>query len=130
MGGHANLKESLRRIALTGIESENAFYSKGEDRLITDSFSPLVGAFLRDDYKEAIRDLRARGTYASTSGSYGRSITTLGLDTNFYGNSLPLSHYRLVDHKIRDSQNGLKWEADLFELQRQLPWPNTLTPRR
>src|SRR3712207_1746281 len=35
---YANLKQSLRRIALTGIESENAFYSKGEDRLITDSF--------------------------------------------------------------------------------------------
>src|SRR4051812_4026006 len=31
---YAKLKESLRRIALTGIESENAFYSKGGDRHI------------------------------------------------------------------------------------------------
>ena len=129
---YANLKESLRRIALTGIESENAFYSKGEDRLITDSFR-LWSWHFRDDYQEAIRIFELEALHTLRRGSYGRSrITTLRAWTPIYWELDCRSRrpYRLVDHKIRDSQNGLKWEADLFELQRQLPWPNTLTPRR
>jgi plasmid replication initiation protein len=124
---YANLKESLRRIALTGIESENAFYSKGEDRLITDSFRLWSVHFSETTTKGRDSGSSSSRHYIRFDEWFIRSFQDhylKGLDTNFYWElDSPLSRrlYRLVDHKIRDSQNGLKWEADLFELQRQLP---------
>ena len=124
---YANLKESLRRIALTGIESENAFYSKGEDRLITDSFRLWSVHFSETTTKGSDSGSSSSRHYIRFDEWFIRSFQDhylKGLDTNFYWElDSPLSRrlYRLVDHKIRDSQNGLKWEADLFELQRQLP---------
>jgi plasmid replication initiation protein len=124
---YAKLKESLRRIALTGIESENAFYSKGEDRLITDSFRLWSVHFSETTTKASDSESSSSRHYIRFDEWFIRSFQDhylKGLDTNFYWElDSPLSRrlYRLVDHKIRDSQNGLKWEADLLELQRQLP---------
>ena len=101
---YANLKESLRRIALTGIESENAFYSKGEDRP-TDSFRLWSVAFPRR-LKEAIRifELEAlhtlrRVVHTVVPGSHLGGLTPISLELD------PRSRrpHRLVDHKIRDS---------------------------
>jgi plasmid replication initiation protein len=129
LGGrtYAKLKESLRRIALTGIESENAFYSKGEDRLITDSFRLWSVHFSETTTKGSDSESSSSRHYIRFDEWFIRSFQDhylKGLDTTFYWElDSPLSRrlYRLVDHKIRDSQNGLKWEADLLELQRQLP---------
>jgi plasmid replication initiation protein len=124
---YAKLKESLRRIALTGIESENAFYSKGEDRLITDSFRLWSVHFSETTNKGSASESSSSRHYIRFDDWFIRSFQDhylKGLDTNFYWElDSPLSRrlYRLVDHKIRDSQNGLKWEVDLLELQRQLP---------
>jgi plasmid replication initiation protein len=124
---YAKLKESLRRIALTGIESENAFYSKGEDRLITDSFRLWSVHFSETTTKGSDSESSSSRHYIRFDEWFIRSFQDhylKGLDTNFYWElDSPLSRrlYRLVDHKIRDTQNGLKWEADLLELQRQLP---------
>ena len=124
---YAKLKESLRRIALTGIESENAFYSKGEDRLITDSFRLWSVHFSETTTKGSDSESSSSRHYIRFDEWFIRSFQDhylKGLDTNFYWKlDSPLSRrlYRLVDHKIRDTQNGLKWEADLLELQRQLP---------
>jgi plasmid replication initiation protein len=124
---YAKLKESLRRIALTGIESENAFYSKGEDRLITDSFRLWSVHFSEVTTKGSDSESSSSRHYIRFDEWFIRSFQDhylKGLDTNFYWElDSPLSRrlYRLVDHKIRDSQSNLKWEADLLELQRQLP---------
>jgi hypothetical protein len=118
---YAKLKESLRRIALTGIESENAFYSKGEQRHISDTFR-LWSVHFSD--KKSQRGDESSSHHIRFDEWFIRSFQDYylkGLDTNFYWElDSPLSRrlYRLVDHKIGD---GTRWEVELFTLQQQIP---------
>ena len=118
---YAKLKESLRRIALTGIESENAFYSKGEQRHISDTFRLWSVHFSEKKSKRGDASSRHHIRFDEWFIRSFHDYYLKGLDTNFYWElSSPLSRrlYRLVDHKIGD---GTRWEVELFDLQQQIP---------
>jgi plasmid replication initiation protein len=118
---YAKLKESLRRIALTGIESENAFYSKGEDRHISDTFRLWSVHFSQKNIQKGDSSSRHHIRFDEWFIRSFQDYYLKGLDTNFYWElSSPLSRrlYRLVDHKIGDST---RWEVNLFDLQYQIP---------
>jgi hypothetical protein len=118
---YAKLKESLRRIALTGIESENAFYSKGEQRHISDTFRLWSVHFSDKRSKRGDASSRHHIRFDEWFIRSFHDYYLKGLDTNFYWQlSSPLSRrlYRLVDHKIGD---GTRWEVELFDLQQQIP---------
>jgi hypothetical protein len=118
---YAKLKESLRRIALTGIESENAFYSKGEQRHISDTFRLWSVHFSEKKSKRGDASSRHHIRFDEWFIRSFHDYYLKGLDTNFYWQLCsPLSRrlYRLVDHKIGD---GTRWEVNLFDLQQQIP---------
>jgi len=121
---YAKLKESLRRIALTGIESENAFYSKGEQRHISDTFRLWSVHFSATKSQRGDESSRHHIRFDEWFIRSFHDYYLKGLDTNFYWELCsPLSRrlYRLVDHKIGD---GTRWEVDLFNLQQQIPLAN------
>jgi hypothetical protein len=118
---YAKLKESLRRIALTGIESENAFYSKGGDRHISDTFRLWSVHFSERSSQKGNSSSRHHIRFDEWFIRSFQDYYLKGLDTNFYWElSSPLSRrlYRLVDHKIGD---GTRWEVNLFDLRSQIP---------
>ena len=118
---YAKLKESLRRIALTGIESENAFYSKGEHRHISDTFRLWSVHFSEKKSQRGDESSRHHIRFDEWFIRSFHDYYLKGLDTNFYWELCsPLSRrlYRLVDHKIGD---GTRWEVELFNLQQQIP---------
>src|SRR5918994_2840815 len=125
---YANLKESLRRIALTGIESENAFYSKGEDRLITDSFRLWSVHFSETTTKGSDSGSSSSRHYIRFDEWFIRSFQDhylKGLDTNFYWElDSPLSRrlYRLVHLKNKGNHKRLLVEVELIESEWQLPF--------
>jgi hypothetical protein len=117
------VKESLKRIALTGIESENAFWSNDARRYITDTFRLWDVHF---DHGE-----RPSGVKSRHQIEFGKLFVRSfeeqylrGLDTGFYWElSSPLAKrlYRLIDHKRSGAPS---WQTNLFELQKQLPLAN------
>jgi Replication initiator protein A/DnaA N-terminal domain len=118
---YAKLKESLRRIALTGIESENAFYSKGGDRHISDTFRLWSVHFSEKNSQKGDLTSRHHIRFDEWFIQSFQDYYLKGLDTNFYwelSSPLPRRLYRLVDHKIGD---GTRWEVDLFDLRYQIP---------
>jgi len=118
---YAKLKESLRRIALTGIESENAFYSKGEQRHISDTFRLWSVHFSEKKSQRGDTSSRHHIRFDEWFIRSFQDYYLKGLDTNFYWELCsPLSRrlYRLVDHKIG---NDTRWEVELFNLQQQIP---------
>jgi Replication initiator protein A/DnaA N-terminal domain len=117
------VKESLKRIALTGIESENAFWSNGARRYISDTFR------LWDVHFDQVE--RPTGVKSRHQIEFGKLFVRSfeeqylrGLDTGFYWElSSPLAKrlYRLIDHK----RSGAPcWKTNLFELQKQIPLAN------
>jgi hypothetical protein len=114
------VKEALKRIALTGIESENAFWSNDARRYISDTFR------LWDiHFDEAERRTGVKSRHQIEFGKlFVRSFEEQylrGLDTGFYWElSSPLAKrlYRLIDHKRSGAPS---WKTNLFELQKQIP---------
>jgi hypothetical protein len=117
------VKESLKRIALTGIESENAFWSNDARRYISDTFR------LWDVHFDQVE--RPTGAKSRHQIEFGKLFVRSfeeqylrGLDTGFYWElSSPLAKrlYRLIDHKRSGTPS---WKTNLFELQKQLPLAN------
>jgi hypothetical protein len=117
------VKESLKRIALTGIESENAFWSKDARRYISDTFR------LWDVHFDQVE--RPTGVKSRHQIEFGKLFVRSfeeqylrGLDTGFYWElSSPLAKrlYRLIDHKRSGAPS---WKTNLFELQKQIPLAN------
>lgn len=115
------LKESLLRIAFTGIESQNSFYSASMKSYIEDTFR--------------IWDVRFADYTASSGSSVSRHTLKFhevfvnnyfahylkNLDTKLYWSlKSPIAKrlYRLIDQK---RGQGRFWGQDLFELSRQIP---------
>jgi Replication initiator protein A/DnaA N-terminal domain len=117
------VKESLKRIALTGIESENAFWSKDARRYISDTFR------LWDVHFDQVE--KPTGVKSRHQIEFGKLFVRSfeeqylrGLDTGFYWElSSPLAKrlYRLIDHKRSGAPS---WKTNLFELQKQIPLAN------
>ena len=114
------VKEALKRIALTGIESENAFWSNDARRYISDTFR------LWDVHFDQVE--RPSGVKSRHQIEFGKLFERSfeeqylrGLDTGFYRElSSPLAKrlYRLIDHKRSGASS---WQTNLFELQKQIP---------
>ena len=119
---YRQVRESLRRLAMTSIESDNAFYHRGWKEYISDTFSLLSEVKLseHEDPKGGRADrnrvLLSQYFVDSYKANYLKSI-----DVEFYWSlSSPIAKrlYRLVDKK----RNGRRlWEAELFSLKDRIP---------
>ena len=117
---YEEVKRSLRRIAATVLESDNAFWSNGAQRHISDTFR------LWDVTFDAVADKNGYGSrHRIEFGKlFKRSFEERylrGLDIEFYwglDSSVAKRLYRLIDLK---RAGAAAWGTDLFELQKQIP---------
>jgi hypothetical protein len=117
---YEEVKRSLRRIAATVLESENAFWSNGQRRHISDTFR------LWDVTFDAVTDgggsaTRHRIEFGKLFKRSFEEHYLRGLDIEFYwelGSPVAKRLYRLVDLK---RAGAAWWSTDLFELQKQIP---------
>src|ERR687886_1147621 len=119
---YRQVRESLRRLATTSIESDNAFYHRGWKEYISDTFSLLSEVKLSEhedpkgERTDRNRVLLSRYFMDSYKANYLKNI-----DVEFYWSlSSPIAKrlYRLVDKK----RNGRSlWEAELFSLKDRIP---------
>jgi len=117
---YEEVKRSLRRIAATVLESDNAFWSNGAQRHISDTFR------LWDVTFDAVADKNGYGSRHRIE--FGKLLKRSfeerylrGLDIEFYwGLDSPIAKrlYRLIDLK---RAGAAAWGTDLFELQKQIP---------
>jgi hypothetical protein len=117
---YEEVKRSLRRIAATVLESDNAFWSNGQQRHISDTFR------LWDVTFDAVTD--KNGSSARHRIEFGKLFQRSfeehylrGLDIEFYWTlDSPVAKrlYRLIDLKRSGSAS---WQVDLFELQKHIP---------
>jgi plasmid replication initiation protein len=119
---YKQVRESLRRLATTSIESDNAFYHRGRKEYISDTFS-LLSEVKLSEYEDSQgertdrnRVLLSQYFVDSYKANYLKNI-----DVEFYWSlSSPIAKrlYRLVDKK----RNGRRlWEAELFSLKDRIP---------
>jgi hypothetical protein len=117
---YEEVKRSLRRIAATVLESDNAFWSNGAQRHISDTFR------LWDVTFDAVTDKNGYGSrHRIEFGKlFKRSFEERylrGLDIEFYwmlDSPVAKRLYRLVDLKRAGASS---WGTDLFALQKQIP---------
>lgn len=117
---YEEVKRSLRRIAATVLESDNAFWSSGQERHISDTFNLWNIRF------DAVTDRNGSGSRHEIEFGklFRRSFEEhylRGLDIEFYwklGSPVAKRLYRLVD--LKRSGAG-SWNTDLFELQKYIP---------
>jgi hypothetical protein len=119
---YRQVRESLRRLAMTSIESDNAFYHRGWKEYISDTFSLLSEVKLSEyddpqgERTDRNRVLLSRYFVDSYKANYLKNI-----DVEFYWSlASPIAKrlYRLVDKK----RNGRRlWEAELFSLKDRIP---------
>ena len=128
-GAYREIRDSLLRIQLTGVQSTNAYYSAADEQLISDSFNVWSVHF-------AQRKKRGSGAAPSrVRTTQDRHVLRFhpvfirnyeaqylkGLDADFFfGLRLPLSKrlYRLVDLQ---RAGGLTWRTDLHAVRDQVP---------
>jgi hypothetical protein len=114
------VKRSLRRIAATVLESDNAFWSRGQQRHISDTFRLWDVAF------DAVTDRNGSGSRHQIEFGklFQRSFEEQylrGLDIEFFWSlQSPVAKrlYRLIDLKRAGSRS---WATELFELQKHIP---------
>src|SRR5215210_3580069 len=117
---YEEVKRSLRRIAATVLESDNAFWSNGQRRHISDTFR------LWDVTFDSAADRNGSGSrhQIEFGALFRRSFEEhylRGLDIElFWELDSPVAKrlYRLVDLKRAGSA---AWTVDLFELQKNIP---------
>ena len=119
---YRQVRESLRKLAMTSIESDNAFYHRGWKEYISDTFSLLSEVKLSEhedpkgERTDRNRVLLSRYFMDSYKANYLKNI-----DVEFYWSlSSPIAKrlYRLVDKK----RNGRRlWEAEVFSLKDRIP---------
>src|SRR5918994_158057 len=124
---YEKIRQSLRRVASTTLTSENAFYSKAEERFLSDTFQIWSVHFRRTRQGRNTRERHTLRFHPIFIRNYMAQYLK-GLDPAFYwGLASPLSKrlYRLVDH-----QRGgrLVWQTDLCALREQIPLPNYSYP--
>jgi hypothetical protein len=123
LGGktYGEIKDSLVRIAMTSIRSENAFWSSSQKRHITDTFRLWDVTFDESQNRKGERRSRHRIEFGKLFMRSFHDHYLRGLDTELYwmlDSPVAKRLYRLIDHK-RDSSGT--WETNLKELQSQLP---------
>ena len=123
LGGrtYEDLKESLERIALTSVRSENAFWIKGQKRHITDTFRLWDITFDESRNRKGEKRSRHRIEFGKIFMRSFHDHYLRGLDTDLYralASPVAKRLYRIIDH-ARDGSGT--WEADLKGLQRQIP---------
>ena len=117
---YEEVRRSLRRIAATVLESDNAFWSNGQRRHISDTFR------LWDVTFDSVADRNGLGSRHQIEFGklFRRSFEEhylRGLDIEFFWKlDSPVAKrlYRLVDLKRAGSA---AWTVDLFELQKHIP---------
>ena len=117
---YEEVRRSLRRIAATVLESDHAFWSKGQERHISDTFSLWNVRF------DSITDKNGSGSRHEIEFGklFRRSFEEhylRGLDIEFFWElDSPVAKrlYRLVDLK---REGAASWSTDLFDLQRSIP---------
>ena len=117
---YEEIKRSLRRIAATVLESDSAFWSKGQQRHISDTFSLWNVRF------DGITDKNGSGSRHQIEFGklFRRSFEEhylRGLDIEFFWNldsAVAKRLYRLVDLK---REGEALWKTDLFDLQERIP---------
>lgn len=117
---YEEVKRSLRRIAATVLESDNAFWSKGQERHISDTFSLWNIRF------DGITDKNGSGSRHEIEFGklFRRSFEEhylRGLDIEFFWKlDSPVAKrlYRFVDLK---REGAALWHTDLFDLQKRIP---------
>lgn len=117
---YEEVKRSLRRIAATVLESDNAFWSKGQQRHISDTFHMWSVRF------DSVTDKNGSGSRHEIEFGklFRRSFAEQylrGLDIGFFwalDSPVAKRLYRLVDLK-RDG--AASWDTDLFDLQDLIP---------
>jgi hypothetical protein len=117
---YEEVRRSLRRIAATVLESDNAFWSNGQRRHISDTFR------LWDVTFDSVADRNGLGSRHQIEFGklFRRSFEEhylRGLDIEFFWElDSPVAKrlYRLVDLKRAGSA---AWTVDLFELQKHIP---------
>jgi hypothetical protein len=119
---YRQVRESLRRLATTSIESENAFYHRGRKEYISDTFS-LLSEVKLSEYEDSKKERTDRNRVLLSQyfvDSYKANYLK-NIDVGFYWSlSSPIAKrlYRLVDKK----RNGRRiWEANLFSLKDRIP---------
>jgi hypothetical protein len=126
-GAYREIRDSLVRIQLTGVQSSNAFYSAADEQLIADSFNVWSVHFAQRKKKGGAGS-RARTTqdrhvlrfHPVFIRNYEAQYLK-GLDAGFFwGLKMPLSKrlYRLVDLQRAGS---LSWRTNLFAVRDQVP---------
>jgi Replication initiator protein A len=124
---YEKIRQSLRRISSTTLTSENAFYSKAEERFLSDTFQIWTVHFSRTTRGKTTRERHTLRFHPIFIRNYMAQYLK-GLDPGFYWSlPSPLSKrlYRLVDHQ-RDG--GLRWQTDLSSLRQQVPLSNYSYP--
>src|SRR5215216_214883 len=107
--------------------SGNAFYSKAEERFLSDTFQIWSVHFSRTKQGTATRERHTLRFHPIFIRNYMAQYLK-GLDPEFYWSlSSPLSKrlYRLIDHQ-RDG--GLAWQTELSSLRQQVPLSNYSYP--
>jgi hypothetical protein len=124
---YEKIRQSLRRISSTTLTSENAFFSKAEERFLSDTFQIWTVHFSRTTRGNTTRERHTLRFHPIFIRNYMAQYLK-GLDPEFYWSlPSPLSKrlYRLVDHQ-RDG--GLQWVTDLSSLRQQVPLSNYSYP--
>ncbi len=124
---YEKIRQSLRRISSTTLTSENAFYSKAEERFLSDTFQIWTVHFSRTTRGKTTRERHTLRFHPIFIRNYMAQYLK-GLDPGFYWSlPSPLSKrlYRLIDHQ-RDG--GLRWRTDLSSLRQQVPLSNYSYP--
>lgn len=123
------IRESLERIALTGLRTRNAFYSKADESYITDTFSIWSVRFAETNGKQGKASRHTISFHKLFLNSWLAHYLK-GLDTSMYwALSSPVAKrlYRLIDQKR--GQERVWWE-EITELARQIPLSNTRYPSK
>jgi hypothetical protein len=124
---YEKIRQSLRRISSTTLTSENAFYSKAEERFLSDTFQIWTVHFSRTKRGKTTRERHTLRFHPIFIRNYMAQYLK-GLDPGFYWSlPSPLSKrlYRLIDHQ---RESGLQWQTDLSLLRQQVPLPNYSYP--
>src|SRR5215213_3026145 len=119
---YRQVRESMRRLATTSIESDNAFYHRGWKEYISDTFSLLSEVKLSEyEDPEVERTDRNRVLLSQYFVDSYKANYLKNIDVEFYWSlASPIAKrlYRLVDKK----RNGRRlWEAELFLLKDRIP---------
>ncbi len=124
---YEKIRQSLRRISSTTLTSENAFYSKAEERFLSDTFQIWTVHFSRTTRGKTTRERHTLRFHPIFIRNYMAQYLK-GLDPDFYWSlPSPLSKrlYRLVDHQ---RSGGITWRTDLSSLRQQVPLSNYSYP--